>query len=142
MAASEALTLRKEERICSRKLMDQLFNGDTARSMSSFPLRVVFLSTERLPDQPPVSILISVPKRHFHHAVDRNRVKRQLREAFRLNKQMLSLPEKTHADIAFVWLDDKHYDTRQVEKRVRKLLVRINESSVQEEARAMLSEET
>ena len=100
------------------------------------------MSCPRQEGEPQAQVLMSVPKKRFRHAVDRNRTKRQLREAFRLNKQMLSLPEKTHADIAFVWLDDKHYDTRQVEKRVRKLLVRINESPVQEEARAMLSEET
>ena len=127
MAASEALTLRKEERICSRKLMDQLFNGDTARSMSSFPLRVVFLSTERLPDQPPVSILISVPKRHFHHAVDRNRVKRQVREAYRKNKHLLQAREGKRVLMAFIWQDARLHDSAAVEHKVQNLLTRLNE---------------
>ncbi len=131
MAASEALTLRKEERICSRKLMDQLFNGDTARSMSSFPLRVVFLSTERLPDQPPVSILISVPKRHFHHAVDRNRVKRQLREAYRHHKHILFEKLNDHPETAlllsFIWMEGRHLDSNHVDSRMHLLLQRIAE---------------
>ena len=132
----------KEERLHSKKLIEQLFSNTGSKALTAFPVRAVFLTIEREAQvMPPVMMMVSVSKRHFKHAVDRNRVKRQLREAFRLNKQMLSLPEKTHADIAFVWLDDKHYDTRQVEKRVRKLLVRINESSVQEETKAMLSEE-
>lgn len=132
-------TLGKKERIKHLSAIRVLFDG--GKSIVAFPVRAIYHIRKHEENQPVASILVSVPKRHFKHAVDRNRVKRQLREAFRLNKQMLSLPEKTHADIAFVWLDDKHYDTRQVEKRVRKLLVRINESSVQEEAKAMLSEE-
>ncbi len=132
-------TLGKKERIKHLSAIRALFDG--GKSIVAFPVRAIYHIRKHEENQPVASILVSVPKRHFKHAVDRNRVKRQLREAFRLNKQMLSLPEKTHADIAFVWLDDKHYDTRQVEKRVRKLLVRINESSVQEEAKAMLSEE-
>ena len=132
-------TLGKKERIKHLSAIRSLFDG--GKSIVAFPVRAIYHIRKQEEKQPVASILVSVPKRHFKHAVDRNRVKRQLREAFRQNKQMLSLPEKTHADIAFVWLDDKHYDTRQVEKRVRKLLVRINESSVQEEAKAMLSEE-
>ncbi len=132
-------TLGKKERIKHLSAIRALFDG--GKSIVAFPVRAIYHIRKHEENQPVASILVSVPKRHFKHAVDRNRVKRQLREAFRLNKQMLSLPEKTHADIAFVWLDDKHYDTRQVEKRVRKLLVRINESSVQEETKAMLSEE-
>ena len=89
MSVKGTFTLSKEERICSKKLMEQLFNGGTARSMSSFPLRVVFTTVERQPGQPPASIIVSVPKRHFKHAVDRNRVKRQLREAYRHHKQLL-----------------------------------------------------
>ena len=109
--------------------MDQLFNGDTARSMSSFPLRVVFLSTERLPDQPPVSILISVPKRHFHHAVDRNRVKRQVREAWRLHKSLLAeaLASDKQLLIAFVWTSDTLLPTSAVTERVANLTRRITE---------------
>ncbi len=132
-------TLGKKERIKHLSAIRALFDG--GKSIVAFPVRAIYHIRKHEENQPVASILVSVPKRHFKHAVDRNRVKRQLREAFRLNKQMLSLPEKTHADIAFVWLDDKHYDTRQVEKRVRKLLVRINESSVQEKTKAMLSEE-
>ncbi|MBO6288471.1 MAG: ribonuclease P protein component [Prevotella sp.] len=132
-------TLGKKERIKHLSAIRALFDG--GKSIVAFPVRAIYHIRKHEENQPVASVLVSVPKRHFKHAVDRNRVKRQLREAFRLNKQMLSLPEKTHADIAFVWLDDKHYDTRQVEKRVRKLLVRINESSVQEETKAMLSEE-
>ena len=57
--------------------------------MAAFPLRVVYVNKERAQGEVPVQILISVPKKRFKHAVDRNRVKRQVREAYRLHKQVL-----------------------------------------------------
>lgn len=71
-----------------------MFAGGS-RSFSIFPLRVVWLPAEELDVQ--ASILISVSKRRFKRAVKRNRIKRQIREAYRLNKQILLAPltEKT-----------------------------------------------
>lgn len=129
MSDKGTFTLSKEERICSKKLMEQLFNGGTARSMSSFPLRVVFITVERQPGQPPASIIVSVPKRHFKHAVDRNRVKRQLREAFRHHKQLLAeamagTPQKAIA-LSLIWMDGRHLPSSEVDHRVQNLLARI-----------------
>ena len=72
----------------SRKLMDTLFDGH-GQSMAAFPLRVVYTIQERTAFDVPVQILVSVPKKHFKHAVDRNHVKRQVREAYRLHKDIL-----------------------------------------------------
>ena len=47
MSASDALTLSKEERISSRKLIDKLFNGGQSHSMAVFPLRLVYMEKER-----------------------------------------------------------------------------------------------
>ena len=58
-----------------------------SRSCSLFPLRVVYLPVEEL--EADASILISVSKRRFKRAVKRNRVKRQIREAYRVNKHEL-----------------------------------------------------
>lgn len=71
-----------------------MFAGGS-RSFSIFPLRVIWLPVEELDVQ--ASILISVSKRRFKRAVKRNRIKRQIREAYRLNKQILLAPltEKT-----------------------------------------------
>lgn len=73
-------TLHKTERLDKKKVIDKMFSGG-ARSFSVFPLRVVYLSVEEL--EAPVSILVSVSKRRFKRAVKRNRVKRQIREAYR-----------------------------------------------------------
>ena len=131
MSAQGSFTLSKEERICSKKLIEQLFNGGTARSMSSFPLRVVFTTIERQPGQPQASIIVSVPKRHFKHAVDRNRVKRQLREAYRHHKQLLAdaladMPGKAVA-LSLIWMDGHHRPSGEVEHKLQNLLTRIAE---------------
>lgn len=121
----KTLTLGKRERLSYLSDIRTLFNE--GRSIVAFPIRAVYIKKDRAQDQPPASILVSVPKRHFKHAVDRNRVKRQIREAFRQNKELLLLSENEHADIAFVWLDDKLHESSQVEKKLKKLLTRLSE---------------
>lgn len=118
--------LTKRERLCSHHLIDRLFEpGQGSKSFSAFPLRVVYrLTTEQNVN----SLLISVPKRQFKHAVDRNRVKRQVRQAYRTSKDLLRLPEGNTATVAFIWLDSKHYPSSIVTARVRNLLQRITES--------------
>ena len=129
MSASDALTLGKEERITSRKLIDMLFNGGQSHSMAAFPLRLVFLEKEREGACPPAQMLVSVPKRCFKRAVKRNRVKRQVREAFRHQKHLIGdvLPADRQLALAFIWLDDRLYDSAEVEQRVVSLLERLAE---------------
>ena len=135
MSASDALTLGKEERITSRKLIDMLFNGGQSHSMAAFPLRLVFLEKEREGACPPAQMLVSVPKRCFKRAVKRNRVKRQVREAYRRHKHILwdaigengGNAEWNAVAMAFIWLDDKLYDSATVEQRVKSLLERAAE---------------
>lgn len=129
MSAAERLTLSKEERICSKKLINELFTGN-GRSMTAFPLRVVFMKRTIVDDQPRAAMLVSVPKRYFKHAVDRNRVKRQVREAFRRNKSIIiqNLTDDHEAvAMAFVWLTNEKFPSSEVENRMVRLLTRISE---------------
>lgn len=129
MSAAERFTLSKEERICSKKLINELFTGN-GRSMTAFPLRVVFMKRTIVDDQPRAAMLVSVPKRYFKHAVDRNRVKRQVREAFRRNKSIITqnLTDDHEAVVmAFVWLTNEKYPSSEVENRMVRLLTRISE---------------
>lgn len=129
MSAAERFTLSKEERICSKKLINELFTGN-GRSMTAFPLRVVFMKRTIVDDQPRAAMLVSVPKRYFKHAVDRNRVKRQVREAFRRNKSMITQNLTDDHDavaMAFVWLTNEKYPSSEVENRMVRLLTRISE---------------
>lgn len=129
MSAAERFTLSKEERICSKKLINELFTGN-GRSMTAFPLRVVFMKRTIVDDQPRAAMLVSVPKRYFKHAVDRNRVKRQVREAFRRHKSMITqnlTDDHESVAIAFVWLTNEKYPSSEVENRMVRLLTRISE---------------
>lgn len=128
MPASPRHTFKKSERLCSRILMDRLFQGDN-RSVSAYPVRAVFLPVEQA-EQQGVSVLISVPKKRFHDAVDRNRVKRQLREAFRKHKHALTAQMAERGQgllIAFVYVGEKTETTAYIEKRMVRLLEKIGE---------------
>lgn len=129
MSAAERFTLSKEERICSKKLINELFTGN-GRSMTAFPLRVVFMKRTIVDDQPRAAMLVSVPKRYFKHAVDRNRVKRQVLEAFRRNKSIITQNLTDDHDavaMAFVWLTNEKFPSSEVENRMVRLLTRISE---------------
>ena len=80
-------TLCKAERLNSKILIGKMFEGGVSKSFSIFPIRVVYMPVEQ--GETPASILISVSKRRFKRAVKRNRVKRQIREAYRKNKYLL-----------------------------------------------------
>ena len=130
MGNVQRLTFRKRERLVSLRLIDDLFGGGSSHSVAAFPLRAVFKVRVREDHAAaPVQLLISVPKKHFHHAVDRNHVKRQIREAWRLHKQLLVeaiAPEK-QLFVAFVWQSNQHLATSAVEERIANLTCRIAE---------------
>ena len=129
MVIGTRFTFRKRERIVSLKLIESLFGGGCSQSVAAFPLRAVYMLTERTPDNAPVQLLISVPKKRFKHAVDRNRVKRQIREAFRQHKDLLYhvLPDNQRLLLAFIWLSDEHRPSKEVEGRIVTLMRRIGE---------------
>ena len=115
-------TFGKRERLCSLLAIEELFKGGH-QSMSAYPIRAVFMTT----DTPGVKILVSVSKRHFKRAVLRNRVKRQIREAYRLNKNILTDTETKGLHIAFLWLSRDLFDSKTVTGKIQNLLHRINE---------------
>ena len=128
MKSLQTYRLHKEERLNSRILIEKLFTGGS-KSLPAFPLRVVYLIVEG-EHLPPVSLLISVPKKRFKRAVKRNRIKRQIREAYRKNKQILTLPlteAQQKMAIAFIWLDNELHSTQEVETKVQKLLQLLSE---------------
>lgn len=95
--------------------------------MTAFPLRAVYMLRERQDRQEPVEVLVSVSKKKFHHAVDRNRVKRQIREAYRLQKTIITerVPQDKTLDIAFIWLSNQLTSSTDVNSQIKNLLERI-----------------
>ena len=129
MTGSASPTFSKRERIVSWTLIEKLFSKGSSQTTSAFPLRAVFMKEDRKEGEEPVQILISVSKRHFKHAVKRNRVKRQIRESYRHHKQILTenIPEGQSLYVAFIWLADDLFDSHLVEKNVKKLLEKVAE---------------
>ena len=79
-------TLGKQERLKSRKLIEKLYKE--GNSVKAFPLRMMYLKTAHTSDFP-AQVGVSVPKRNFKKAPDRNRLKRLMRETYRLQKAIV-----------------------------------------------------
>ena len=128
MMEERRYTFNKSERLCSKKLIERLFAGGN-KSFPTFPLRVVYMCLPPEETEADASILISVPKKR----VKRNQVKRQVREAYRLNKHILLDVLKAQETpvkmiMGFIWLDNKIHSTEEVEFKVKKLLTHISEN--------------
>jgi len=96
-------TYSKSERLKSRKQIQTLFKK--GKSITQYPVRVVFYF---VPQQSNINCLagFSVSKKHFSNAVDRNRIKRQMREAYRLQKPHLvaNIPEQLQLQLMFIYI--------------------------------------
>ncbi len=112
-------TLGKKERLKSKKLIEKLYKEGT--SVKAFPLRMVFLQTEHTSDYP-AQVGVSVAKRNFKKAPDRNRLKRVMRESYRLQKEIvynnLELPYVFM--ISYLGKEEKNYE--EIYTKMNKLL--------------------
>ena len=116
----------KEERLCSLKAIEELFAS--GERFSAYPLHVAYKQVESRAGLP--LILFSVSKKRFKRSVDRNRVKRLMRESYRLNKQLFceALGEKDYAlNIAFIYINNTLLEYRQVEAGMKKAMTKIAE---------------
>ncbi|MDR2680968.1 MAG: ribonuclease P protein component [Tannerella sp.] len=89
MEVTERNLFPKSERLCLKRNIDRLFTD--GHSFVSYPLRIVYLPDNGgQPSSSGISVFINVPKKRIRHAVRRNRVKRLIREVYRLNKTEIS----------------------------------------------------
>jgi ribonuclease P protein component len=112
----------KEERVTGEKRIETLFTQ--GRSFMAYPFRVVFLETAHSRAMP-LSVLISIPKKRLKSAVHRNRMKRLVREAYRLNKHLIEdalLRKEGYIDVAFIYVKDELSDFDTVEKGIVKAI--------------------
>lgn len=121
-------TLGKTERLDRKKVIGKMFEG-RGNSFSVFPMRVVYMPMDDSLDAP-AAILVSVSKRRFKQAVKRNRVKRQIREAYRKQKHLLVdvlAAKGLHMAIAFIYLSDELVASSVIEAQMKVALSRMVE---------------
>ena len=121
----EGFTLKKEERLCSQKVLGELFTS--GESFLVYPLKIVFLKTDAL--QPtPVQAAFAVSKRNFKRAVKRNLMKRRMREAYRLNKPTLYdelAAKELHIAAMFIFIGKDIAEFAAIEKSMISALKKI-----------------
>ncbi|ANQ50838.1 ribonuclease P protein component [Flammeovirga sp. MY04] len=121
-------TFPKSEHLKSRSQIEQMFKD--GQSVFCFPFKIYYsLSSDVENASIPPQVLFSVSKRGFKHAVDRNRIKRQLREVYRLNKGILNIdsPLDKVENLAFVYVSRKKEPHAFLERKMKASLYKVNE---------------
>jgi ribonuclease P protein component len=121
-------TFRKGERLCSQKLIAQLFaEGDV---LMKYPFRVVYMIKDKEKGYP-AQVIMSVSKRRFKRANKRNLLRRRMKEAFRLNKHSLYEFLDAHNKLlicSVIYLPTEELDYVAIEKGMKKTLARLMEA--------------
>lgn len=122
----------KAEHLCSRRLIERLHAE--GQRIKAFPYSVQWISEPRL--EVPCQVLIVVPKRRLHHAVDRNRIKRLTRECYRLHKEPLLTLLKEKGEkitLSFVYVHNELMTFAQLSHRIDKALETLQKELTHEE---------
>jgi ribonuclease P protein component len=112
-------TYNKHEKLKSRKLIKQLF--EDGKAISIYPLRLIYLKVEHESDFL-LQTGVSVSKRNFKLAVNRNRIKRMMREVYRLNKNMLYKSLDDKYIFMFIYLGRTETDYNKLNDKMKKLM--------------------
>jgi len=120
-----SFTFGKNEKLCSQKLIGEMFlSGNT---FLCYPMKVVWRKVDELHTDAAVQIAFSVPKRIYKRAHDRNRIKRLMRESYRLQKsELLQMAESKGLKIALmvVYIGKEILDYPKVSAAMAKAIIR------------------
>lgn len=116
-------TFSKSERLCSKVLIEKVFEKGKVVTVPSFKL--IWMRSEKK-EESPIQIVISVPKRNFKKAVDRNTLKRRIREVYRKNKSSLySVIAGNTIHIMLIYTGRNMMEYKEAEEKIRHLLQRL-----------------
>ena len=120
--------LRKEERLRSKKQIEKLFSE--GEILNVYPLKIIYLYSE-YSENLPARAAFAVSKRLFKRAVDRNLIKRRMREAYRLNRHILAAAAKPwKKDIFFIYTGKEISDFYSIQKAMKRSLCHLSKITV------------
>lgn len=125
--AEKTESFKKKERLCGVKTVSELFAG--GNSFIVTPVRVVYTIMPADGTVATARVLISIPKKEFRKAVDRNLIRRRIREAYRKNKARLTsaLSEKgKRIDIALIWIGQIIPTYKETEKCINEIIQKLS----------------
>ena len=116
------LTFGKNEKLKSKKAIEALFSE--GQSYVSHPIRIVYKVNPK--SDYTIRIAESVAKKKFKHAVDRNLLKRRIKEAYRLNKHLIEITEDLSIDILFIYTSSKIQSYEKIDQSIQEILTKLN----------------
>ena len=120
-------TFKKDEKLKSHKLIERLFVE--GQRLKSYPLQLVYLETTHT-SEAKIQVGFSVPKRRFKRAVDRNRIKRLIREAYRLQKHNLKVIQDLNCTkiyiFMFVYIAKEELSYKEISTQMASIITKFN----------------
>ena len=112
-------TFPKKEKLTHKKHFERLFSE--GKSLYAFPVKLLYIPVT-FQDGTPIKVAVTAPKKKFKRAVHRNRIKRLLREAYRLNKFLVVNPVPTQFAFLFLYLGNTIPNYKEVDRAMKQLL--------------------
>ncbi|MDX1313971.1 MAG: ribonuclease P protein component [Eudoraea sp.] len=126
-----AFSFPKNERLKSKKLIELVFQD--GKNLKQFPLKLIYLKAD-LPEDVKCQVAMAVPKKRIRQAVKRNRIKRLMREAYRLNREPIFNKIVGNYALLFLYLGKESPEYREVERAMKTLLLKFS-NEIQDESK-------